>query len=599
MKKKQNMFVFLVQAAWRYAGPARPRMVLFYAMFFCANLFIAVQPLVMAQIINTIQAASSNAFRLTLEWAALYGTLTVCFWLIHGPARVIERRVAYIAYRAFVADLYRMVTDMPLRWHQDHHSGGTINRVNKAARALFSFGQEEFIVIQMTVRFSMAMILLSLYSVWVMAASLFISCVLTLLIRRFDKTLVPLIESENDVEHKLNATLFDYISNIITVVTLRLQGNTRAEVDDRVAVLKPFFWREVVVNEWKWGTVNILLVMTQAGIVGSYIALHEWRHEALAVGTVVAIFQYLLMISQVFYDGATVYARLMQRHTDIRTVDSLIEDHARLVQAKPVAPPQWHSIQISQLNFTHHEGEDVLHHLAGIDLTIKAGQKIALIGSSGSGKTTLLTLLRGLYEAPGAKLNIDGIAYEGLAPLSGFTTLVPQDSEIFENTVRYNLTLGTQVSDEILQQALSITTFDDVAPKLPEGIETDIRERGVNLSGGQKQRLALARGLIAARNSSLLLLDEPTSSVDLPTEGIILDRLFDVFRDKAIIASIHRLHLLPRFDVIGLMRDGRMVELGAFNDLLQKRGAFCDLWQHHLAHNTGSESGGESEGVTV
>jgi ABC-type multidrug transport system fused ATPase/permease subunit len=138
---------------------------------------------------------------------------------------------------------------------------------------------------------------------------------------------------------------------------------------------------------------------------------------------------------------------------------------------------------------------------------------------------------------------------------------------------------------------LNVTTFGEVTEKLPHGLMTDIRERGVNLSGGQKQRLALARGLIAARDSSLLLLDEPTSSVDLPTEAIVFDRLLAAFADTAIIASIHRLHLLPRFDYIGLMQDGEMIEQGSFIDLLAKRGAFYQLWQHHLARRGAAEGG--------
>ncbi len=185
---------------------------------------------------------------------------------------------------------------------------------------------------------------------------------------------------------------------------------------------------------------------------------------------------------------------------------------------------------------------------------------------------------------------IDGDAFNSLAPLSGFTTLVPQDSEIFENTVLYNLTLGIDIPESIIQQALSVTTFDEVAPKLPDGLATDIRERGVNLSGGQKQRLAVARGLFASRDSSLLLLDVPTSSVDLATESVIFDRLFAAFKDKAIVASIHRLHLVPRFDWVCMMQDGAIIEQGAFTDLIQQRGAFHQIWQHHLAQTSAGEN---------
>ncbi len=591
-----NMLFFMLRQTWKYAGDWRRRMMLFYAMFFTANVVIAFQPMVLAKIINTVQTGGDAAIHDILIWAVLYGALIITFWLLHGPARVLERRMGYAAFRIFVDELYRKVTEMPLRWHQDHHSGATINRVNKAGRALFNFVQDQFIIIQMTVRFSMSMILLSLYSWWVALISLVASALIALLIRRVDKSLIPLIETTNEREHHLNAALYDYIGNIVTVITLRLQGDTRGEIDRRVEAMKPSFWREVVINEYKWGVVNILLVITQAGIVGAYIALHLWRQEPLVIGSVVAIFQYLLMISQVFYDGATVYGRLMQRHTDLRTVDQLIRDHGKLAAAVPSGPIRpWRDIRIEGLTFTHHEGEDVLHTLRDVGLSIAARQKIALIGHSGSGKTTLLTLLRGLYETQQARLQVDDNFYQGLAPLAAFTTLVPQDSEIFEDTILYNLTMGTEVPEEIVQQAMAITTFDSVVATLPDGLTTDIRERGVNLSGGQKQRLALTRGLIAARNSSLLLLDEPTSSVDLPTEAIIFDRLFANFTDKTIIASVHRLHLLPRFDHICLMQNGIVAEQGSFLALLAKRGAFYHLWQHHLAHTASGKPGEEPD----
>lgn len=258
-------------------------------------------------------------------------------------------------------------------------------------------------------------------------------------------------------------------------------------------------------------------------------------------------------------------------------------DYQRLVAPRvPAKKRGWKKIVIDKLVFTHHEGEDVLHHLRGVGLTIKAGQKIAFVGPSGSGKTTFLTLLRGLYDAQSVEVTIDGEEFNTLAPLAGFTTLVPQDSEVFENTVLYNLTFGTHVPEDIVRQALSVSAFEDVLPKLPQGIETDIRERGVNMSGGQRQRLSLARGLIAAHDSSLLLLDEPTSSIDQTTEAAIFDRLFAQFPDKAIIATVHRLHLLRRFDHIVMMKNGEIVEQGDFSTLLAAQGPFTRLWLAHL-----------------
>jgi ABC-type multidrug transport system fused ATPase/permease subunit len=123
--------------------------------------------------------------------------------------------------------------------------------------------------------------------------------------------------------------------------------------------------------------------------------------------------------------------------------------------------------------------------------------------------------------------------------------------------------------------------------QLPEKLASDIREKGVNLSGGQKQRLALARGILAARGSEVILLDEPTSSVDPKTEAMIYEKLFTAFADKAIVSSMHRLHLLTQFDYIYVLHHGRIVAEGNFEYLRNNSAAFRELWRHQQETGVG------------
>src|ERR1700677_3889492 len=115
-----NMLFFLVRQTWRYAGRMRRWLPVFYALFFVANIFIAFQPMVLAKIIHTVQGGGGDSIRDTLIWAGIYGGLMVAFWILHGPARVIERRTGFAIFDNFVVSLYQKVTEMPLRWHQDH-----------------------------------------------------------------------------------------------------------------------------------------------------------------------------------------------------------------------------------------------------------------------------------------------------------------------------------------------------------------------------------------------------------------------------------------------------------------------------------------------
>jgi ABC-type multidrug transport system fused ATPase/permease subunit len=201
------------------------------------------------------------------------------------------------------------------------------------------------------------------------------------------------------------------------------------------------------------------------------------------------------------------------------------------------------------------------------------------MGESGSGKSTLMRVLAGLYAPQHATFTIDGTLRPDIIDLGGIATLLPQDPEIFESTVEHNITMGLEHGAEAVRRVCDLTCFAPVVEALPAGPATVISERGVNLSGGQKQRLALARGMLAARDSSLILLDEPTSSIDPTTESLIYDALFREFADACIVSSVHRLHLLPRFDLVVLMQDGRILDRGSVADLLARQAGFRALWR--------------------
>ncbi|RYY08722.1 MAG: ABC transporter ATP-binding protein, partial [Chitinophagaceae bacterium] len=189
-------------------------------------------------------------------------------------------------------------------------------------------------------------------------------------------------------------------------------------------------------------------------------------------------------------------------------------------------------------------------------------------------------VLRGLY-APGkeAEVIVDGISFS-MDSVNESATLFPQEPEIFENTIRYNITLGLPCKDDEIRRVCEIAQLTEVINQMPEGLMTDIREKGVNLSGGQKQRLALARGVLAARDSDIILLDEPTSSIDPKTEYQIYEGLFTAFRDKVVISSIHRLHLLENFDYIYILDKGKIIDQGSFEHLLTYSEVFKSMWSH-------------------
>jgi ABC-type multidrug transport system fused ATPase/permease subunit len=158
-----------------------------------------------------------------------------------------------------------------------------------------------------------------------------------------------------------------------------------------------------------------------------------------------------------------------------------------------------------------------------------------------------------------------------LRHLGSVATLIPQEAEVFEASLRDNVTFGAEHPPGALERAAYLGAFDAVAAALPGSWATPISERGLNLSGGQRQRLALARGLLAASASSILLLDEPTSALDQATEARVFERLRDALPDTCILASIHRLSALAHFDHVVLMADGHVVDAGPVAEVLERQ----------------------------
>ena len=140
--------------------------------------------------------------------------------------------------------------------------------------------------------------------------------------------------------------------------------------------------------------------------------------------------------------------------------------------------------------------------------------------------------------------------------------------------------MGLPFEEKDILDVCDTAHFTEVLKQLPKGLQSNIMEKGVNLSGGQKQRLALARGILAAKSSEIILLDEPTSSVDPKTETQIYEKMFGEYKNKAVISSLHRLYLLSNFDYVYVLKDGRIVDEGTFAVLKNVSPVFRDLWKH-------------------
>ena len=548
----------------------------------------ALYPVLYGWFVDTIQRDQTHILRDTLRYAAAYLVVKTLEWAFHGPARLMERQMAFNLSRNFLEERYHQALHLPVKWHQDHHSGATINRIRKAYEALKAFFDGGFMYLHALSKLVFSVLAMLYFSPVFGSIGVLLGVATVALILAFDKPLILAQEEINEREHVLSATLFDSLSNIMTVITLRLEASMERGLMGKVRDLFAPFRRRAILNEWKWFSADMFVGVIYAVITVGYVYQHWSPGTTFFVGGLVTLLGYVNQFTSVFHDAAWQYTQIVTYNTDVQTAQSIADEFARHHRPDQPAdiPADWREIRIENVSFSHRQSYSASHpaqSLHGVSLTLKRGQRIALIGESGCGKSTLLALLRGLYDPePGWKITVDG-SPGTFASIAESTTLFPQEPEIFENTIAYNITLGLPFEEADVAAVCDQAHFSETAAQLPKGLESNIQEKGVNLSGGQKQRLALARGVLAARLSDIVLLDEPTSSVDAKTEARIYESLFETFHDKAVVSVMHRLHLLSRFDRIYVLERGRVADEGTFGELLASSARFQEMWRHQVA----------------
>ncbi|MEM1124117.1 MAG: ABC transporter ATP-binding protein [Bacteroidota bacterium] len=582
-----NPYIALMKTAWKYAKDEKRKYVFIYLRFACSNLVYALDPIIWGLFINQVQLQGADILTSAWMYVGAYLLVKLGDWYFHGIARVREMDLAFNISQNFLEELYFKAVHLPVRWHQDNHSGATINRIRKAYEALKNFFMHGYEYMNAAAKFLFSFAAMLYFAPLVGTVALLLGVGIVWVIFQFDKPYIATLKAVNEKEHIVSSTLFDSLSNIITVITLRLEKRMEKVVMNRVDDIRPPFRRNVRINEWKWFVVDMLVGMIYGVILLGYVYQNFTPGETFLIGSLVTLMAYVQKFTSVFHNIAWMYTDIVRYDTDVKTAINIIDayDALEIDEKAAILPKDWRQIEIRDLHFLHQqEDEAVPEHkkmgLKGVNITIQKGQKIAFIGESGSGKSTLLALLRGLYPPIDLKLDLDGLPINQLSLISDHVTLFPQEPEIFENSIEYNITLGLKHDSVELERVAKIAHFSEVVQQLPNGYASKIQEKGVNLSGGQKQRLALARGIFAAKDSELILLDEPTSSVDPKTELKIYDQLFAAFKDKAILSSLHRLHLLPKFDYIYVMDQGRIIDEGTFEELFGYSESFREMWAH-------------------
>ena len=393
-------------------------------------------------------------------------------------------------------------------------------------------------------------------------------------------------DANSQARSKVNGRIVDAYTNILTVKLFARADAERSAVRDALGE-----WNTAFLNLTRLITgvtsllqlVNSVLIVVTAGL-----ALKFWAAGEMTPGAVAAALALVLRLVQMSgWVMHTIRGVFENLGTVQESMETLARPHA-LTDRTGAVPLKVGAgaIQFENVGFNYaRETSTALPLFAGLNLNIRAGEKIGLVGPSGAGKSTLVNLLLRLYDVQNGRILIDGQDIAGVAQdsLRSQIAVVTQDTSLLHRSIRDNIAYGRPDAVEAeIARAAELARADEFIPHLEDqagrkGYESRVGERGVKLSGGQRQRIAIARVLL--KDAPILILDEATSALDSEAEAAIQDQLKGLMTGKTVIAIAHRLSTIAEMDRLIVLEHGHIVDQGCHEDLIARGGLYARLWQ--------------------
>lgn len=581
----------LYATLWSHAGRQRPLLLTAYALLASAELLRLLVPWLTGRAIDHLQQGGAQAMHaagidLLLVFACIGGG-----WLLHAPGRILERNVGLFARDRFCLALLERLLRAPLGWHLQEPGLQRAHRVMQASSGLHAFAEAQYVYLQNTVTLIGPLVALWLLSPWVGLCACLGFGLLVLGSLGADRLLVRLGDEHNHRQRHHQALWSELLSAMPTVLALRGWQASRRWVGQRLQRLAEPLRRIVVVNELKWAGVDVGSAALWCALVALYALLAERDASgAIALGGLYMVHEYARRAEAVMTVIASDFAQMAGQLADHAAAAPILAapqvDELPALQATPWSLLQLQAVRLAPARFSPCSAAQ-----AGVALTLRRGRRYALVGPSGAGKSTLMRVIAGLEATQDGQVMLDGQRVDA-ARLRREVTLLPQEAVLFEGPLSENLLLADAARPEALPRAMSAACADLFAARAADLAQVPVSEGGSNWSGGQRQRLALARGVLAAEQGAVVLLDEPTAALDAVTQLTVLHNLWAAFEGQCVVVTLHRLELLSMVDEVIVMADGAVLDHGP----VQAVRARCRVLDEMLGEAARPAAGARLEG---
>lgn len=477
---------------------------------------------------------------------------------------------AEAVYQVRVKGFERLV-DYSLEWHDEENTGNKVQKIQNGASAIRDLRE---MMTQMGIETIIKVV--GIFAIFIFLNPFFVAYLVVYLgiffaiHLKFYSVMERMNDDYNKSQESASGTYYEGVNNILTIKTLGVRDTFKSSVFANEETTRNFSFkmRRIEINKWKIFqvfnglSIVIYLSFTVYGVYTSFIS----------IGQVVVLYSYLWSLIDAAGNITDIFDRYITYNSAISRMMPIYWNIDKVPKGTSKFPSNWSGLIIKNghINFGKTK-KNALHKnyaLNDLFVSIKKNEKIGVAGLSGSGKSTFAKVLMGLYKMTSGSYKIDKTDFYKIdeREVVKCMTLVLQESEMFNMSVRDNITLLRKIDEELLQKAISIAQLEHVINKLPQGLDTQIGEKGHRLSGGERQRIGIARAI--CKDPEILILDESTSSLDTKTETLVQEALEKELTNKTVITIAHRISTLRKTDRVLVFEKGKIVEQGRYDELL-------------------------------
>lgn len=520
------------------------------------------------------------------EWKSLTPILItmVIVYIIHSLCTFLQSKLSAILSQNIVArmrkDLFSCIVNLPIKYLDMNSHGDIMSRMTNDVENIST-----------TVSQSMSSLfsgILTIIGTVVMMVALcpqlaVLSCVtviLTIVATKFlSKAMRVFFRKRQVLLGQLNGNVEEMVTGYKTVVAYNRQQAVVSDFDG----VSDELTKVGIIAEILGGSMGpVMNVINNIGFViiaafGGYFAINH----IISIGVISAFIVYAKQFGRPIDELAQIYGQIQTAIAGAERVFAVMDEPLEDKSGDKTMDDLKGVIKFENVNFSYTDDKQVLYDF---NLEVKAGHKVALVGSTGSGKTTVVNLLMHFYDVDSGRILIDDVNIKDIDcdNLRKNTAIVLQDTVLFADSVKNNLKYSnSEATDEQMYEAARMSNCDNMIRKLPDKYDTKLMSEGENISQGQRQLLSIARAFLA--QPKILILDEATSSVDTRTEKHIQDAMVKLMKNRTSLIIAHRLSTIQDADLIVVMDEGRIVETGNHSELLEKKGRYYQLYMTQFA----------------